>query len=162
MEEKTVFTTKEAAKYLGVSQSTIYRMEKQGLMSSIRTPGGQRRFSRESLERYLEECQNFEAPQNPSKYRKSDIAVKNTEMNYKIGKIAIEKELQKIYKERSEWSEINKNLNYVIPHHEITKRELIISLQHILYKIEEAKKEGDKNKENFNLGLYYLITSVLE
>ncbi len=29
MEEKTVFTTKEAAKYLGISTATIYRMEKQ-------------------------------------------------------------------------------------------------------------------------------------
>lgn len=83
-------------------------------------------------------------------------------MNYKIGKIAIEKELQKIYKERSEWSEINKNLNYIIPNHEITKRELILSLQQILYKIEKAKKEGDKNKENFNLGIYFLIKSVVE
>ena len=63
MEEKNVFTTKEAAKYLGISTATIYRMEKQGLISSLRTPGGQRRFNRENIEKYLRESQNFEAPQ---------------------------------------------------------------------------------------------------
>lgn len=84
MEEKTVFTTKEAAKYLGVSQSTIYRMEKMGFVSSIRTPGGQRRFSREGLERYLEESQNFEAPQNPSIYRKSVITLEEPEATYTV------------------------------------------------------------------------------
>jgi excisionase family DNA binding protein len=41
-EEK--FTTKQAAEFLGVSTSTIYRMEKQNLIESIRTPEGQRRF----------------------------------------------------------------------------------------------------------------------
>ncbi len=46
MEEKAVYTTKEAAKYLGISSSTIYRMEKQGLISAIKTPGGQRRFNK--------------------------------------------------------------------------------------------------------------------
>lgn len=82
MEEKTVFTTKEAAKYLGISTSTIYRMEKQGLISSIKTPGGQRRFSKENIERYLKESQNFEAPQNPSRFKKSDFMIKESEAVY--------------------------------------------------------------------------------
>jgi excisionase family DNA binding protein len=69
MEEKTIFTTKEAAKYLGISTSTIYRMEKQGLLSSIKTPGGQRRFRIKILEKYLKISKNFKAPQNPSKYK---------------------------------------------------------------------------------------------
>lgn len=71
MEEKNIFTTKEAAKYLGISQSTVYRMEKQGLISSTRTPGGQRRFSRENLDLYLRKSRHFKAPQNPSKYKKT-------------------------------------------------------------------------------------------
>ena len=50
MEEKNIFTTKEAAKYLGISTATIYRMEKQGLISSLKTPGGQRRFDRETID----------------------------------------------------------------------------------------------------------------
>ncbi len=86
MEEKTVFTTKEAAKYLGISTATIYRMEKQGLISSLRTPGGQRRFNKETIEKYLRESQNFEAPQNPSryKYQKTDFKVKELETAYGI------------------------------------------------------------------------------
>ncbi len=30
MKEKSALTTKEAAKHLGISQSTVYRMEKHG------------------------------------------------------------------------------------------------------------------------------------
>ena len=85
MEVKTVFTTKEAAKYLGISPATIYRMEKQGLIFSTRTPGGQRRFSRENIERYLTESQNFGAPQNPSQYKKLDFLIKETESAYQMG-----------------------------------------------------------------------------
>lgn len=72
----------------------------------------------------------------------------------------IENELQKIYKEMRRWRKINKKLNYMIPSHEISRRESILSLQQILYKIEDAKKEGDKNKEYFNLSLYYLTKSA--
>ncbi|MDI6840702.1 MAG: excisionase family DNA-binding protein [bacterium] len=46
-ENKAVYTTKEAANYLGVSPSIIYRMEKIGSLSSTKTKGGQRRFSQE-------------------------------------------------------------------------------------------------------------------
>jgi len=49
MEEKTFLTTKDTAQYLGISPATIYRMEKQGLIISSRTPGGQRRFNREQI-----------------------------------------------------------------------------------------------------------------
>ena len=53
MEDKAVYTTKEAADYLGVSPSTIYRMEKRGLLSPTKTTGGQRRFSQKDLEEPL-------------------------------------------------------------------------------------------------------------
>jgi len=84
MEEKSIYTTKEAAKYLGISPATIYRMEKQGLISSTKTPGGQRRFSRKSIERYLEVSQDFEAPQNPSRYKRKDFMVKEAEAVYVV------------------------------------------------------------------------------
>lgn len=61
--------TKQAAALLGVSPKTIYRMEEKGLIQSIRTPGGQRRFNRDDLENYLTASKSFTAPQNPSKYR---------------------------------------------------------------------------------------------
>lgn len=93
MEEKIVFTTKEAAKYLGISTSTIYRMEKQGLISSIKTPGGQRRFTKEDLEKYLQESRNFEAPQNPSRFKKTDFMIKEAETTYVASQVAQTDEL---------------------------------------------------------------------
>lgn len=62
MEDKTIYTTKEAADYLGVSPSTIYRMEKRGLLSPKKTSGGQRRFSQKNLEECLRKSQSFETP----------------------------------------------------------------------------------------------------
>jgi len=90
MEEKNNYTTKETAKYLGISTATIYRMEKQGLISSTKTPGGQRRFSRKTIEKYLRESQNFEAPQNPSRYKKTDFIIKEAEATYVAKPIAIQ------------------------------------------------------------------------
>ncbi len=82
MDEKAKYTTKEAAKLLGVSEATIYRMEKKGLLTSIRTPGGQRRFSNESIEIYLKKSRKFEAPQNPSQFKKASVLVKETKVDY--------------------------------------------------------------------------------
>ena len=90
MEEKTVYTTKETAKYLGISTATIYRMEKQGLISSNKTPGGQRRFNKEIIERYLKESQNFEAPQNPSRFKKTDFMIREAEATYVAKPIALQ------------------------------------------------------------------------
>jgi excisionase family DNA binding protein len=64
-----MLNTKQSAALLGVSPKTIYRMEKKGLLQSIRTPGGQRRFNREDLENYLTASKSFIAPQNPSRYK---------------------------------------------------------------------------------------------
>jgi site-specific DNA-methyltransferase (cytosine-N4-specific) len=63
-----MLNTKQAAIFLGVSTKTIYRMEKKGLLHPIRTPGGQRRFPKHSLETYLNKSREFAAPQNPSKF----------------------------------------------------------------------------------------------
>jgi len=41
--EGRVLTVKEAAKYLSVSALALYRMEKKGVLSAYRTPGGHRR-----------------------------------------------------------------------------------------------------------------------
>lgn len=61
--------TKQAAAILGVSPKTVYRMEKNGLIESVRTPGGQRRFNLKNLENYLDKSKSITAPQNPSKYK---------------------------------------------------------------------------------------------
>lgn len=61
-----LYTVKKAASFLGISTSTIYRAEEKGLLKAIKTPGGQRRFEKEELEKYKEESINIKAPQNPS------------------------------------------------------------------------------------------------
>ena len=47
-ERQLVFTSSQAAAYLGVSLATIRRWTDAGHVSCYRTPGGQRRFSRPS------------------------------------------------------------------------------------------------------------------
>jgi excisionase family DNA binding protein len=46
-------TTSQAAAHLGVSLSTVRRWSDTGHLNGYRTPGGQRRFSREQLETFV-------------------------------------------------------------------------------------------------------------
>jgi excisionase family DNA binding protein len=50
---RLVFTSSQAAGYLGVSLATVRRWADAGHLAYYRTPGGQRRFSREQLERFV-------------------------------------------------------------------------------------------------------------
>jgi excisionase family DNA binding protein len=50
-------STSQAAKALGVSLGTIRRWADMGYLESYRTPGGQRRFSVEQIEQFLETLQ---------------------------------------------------------------------------------------------------------
>lgn len=54
-----MLTAKQAAKYLSVSVITLRRMEKMGVLSPYRTPGGHRRYSIEMLEEYLENSREW-------------------------------------------------------------------------------------------------------
>jgi len=56
VKKRSFYTTKEAAKYLGVNTSTVYRMEKRGLINSIKTPGEQRCFSKKNIESTLKKA----------------------------------------------------------------------------------------------------------
>jgi MerR family transcriptional regulator, light-induced transcriptional regulator len=47
-------TASEAARHLGVSISTVRRWSDAGHLAGYRTPGGQRRFSVEQLDAFLE------------------------------------------------------------------------------------------------------------
>jgi excisionase family DNA binding protein len=51
-ERQLVFTSSQAARYLGVSLATIRRWADAGHLECYRTPGAQRRFSREQLESF--------------------------------------------------------------------------------------------------------------
>jgi excisionase family DNA binding protein len=48
-----VFTSSQAARYLGVSLATIRRWTDSGHISCYRTPGGQRRFARTQLDDFI-------------------------------------------------------------------------------------------------------------
>lgn len=70
---KDLLTTKEAAKYIGVSTSTVYRMIKTGILLPTKTPGGQRRFLIDDLDQFMEESRSFEAPQKPALHKADEI-----------------------------------------------------------------------------------------
>lgn len=59
-EYKAMYGTSEAACYLGVSRSTVYRMEKRGLLSPEKTSTGHRRFKQKDLDKFLRKSQRLE------------------------------------------------------------------------------------------------------
>jgi excisionase family DNA binding protein len=52
-DRRLVFTSSQAALYLGVSLATIRRWTDAGHIACYRTPGGQRRFSRAQLDGFI-------------------------------------------------------------------------------------------------------------
>jgi excisionase family DNA binding protein len=63
-DRQLVFTSSQAARYLGVSLATVRRWTDAGHISCYRTPGGQRRFSRKQLDGFVASMQRAgnEAP----------------------------------------------------------------------------------------------------
>lgn len=70
MKKNQLFSTKKASEYLGISVSTVYRMEEQGILRPMRTPGGQRRFDINELDKFKETSKMISAPQMPSRNTK--------------------------------------------------------------------------------------------
>jgi excisionase family DNA binding protein len=62
-DRQLVFTSSQAARYVGVSLATIRRWADAGHLSCYRTPGGQRRFSREQLDEFVSSLRG-DAPTN--------------------------------------------------------------------------------------------------
>jgi excisionase family DNA binding protein len=52
-DRRLVFTSSQAARYLGISLATVRRWTDAGHISCYRTPGGQRRFSRDQLDDFI-------------------------------------------------------------------------------------------------------------
>ena len=63
-DRRLVFTSSQAARYLGVSLATIRRWTDAGHVSCYRTPGGQRRFAREQLDEFMSSMQRDAAVEN--------------------------------------------------------------------------------------------------
>jgi excisionase family DNA binding protein len=57
-ERQLFFTSSQAAGYIGVSLATIRRWTDAGHIHCYRTPGGQRRFSRDQLDDFITSMQN--------------------------------------------------------------------------------------------------------
>ena len=55
-------STSQAARALGVSLGTIRRWSDMGYLESYRTPGGQRRFSREQIDQFIVSLQRDTQP----------------------------------------------------------------------------------------------------
>ena len=60
------FTSSEAARYLGVSLATVRRWTDAGHIACYRTPGAQRRFSREQLDAFIDSMSRAEQPRTPA------------------------------------------------------------------------------------------------
>lgn len=74
-DSQLVFTSSQAARYLGVSLATVRRWTDAGFLTGYRTPGGQRRFSREQLDGFIASLQRTdERRSQPSPSRESKPA----------------------------------------------------------------------------------------
>lgn len=72
-DSQLVFTSSQAARYLGVSLATVRRWTDAGFLTGYRTPGGQRRFSREQLDGFIASLQRTDerrAESSPSQESK--------------------------------------------------------------------------------------------
>lgn len=81
-----MLTTKKLADFLGVSTKTIYRIEKKGLLQSIRTPGGQRRFPYSAIKNYISKCKN-----NNYSQKLNHLMLKEEKENYLLDKEELDK-----------------------------------------------------------------------
>ncbi|MDY7078790.1 MAG: GAF domain-containing protein [Chloroflexota bacterium] len=50
---KKLLTVQEACQYLGISRTTLLKTEDEGLITSLRTVGGHRRYLRQTLDQYI-------------------------------------------------------------------------------------------------------------
>lgn len=53
-DRKILLKAKEAAEYLRISLFTLNKIERSGMLTPFRTPGGHRRYSLDMLNQYLE------------------------------------------------------------------------------------------------------------
>ncbi|HSZ13669.1 MAG TPA: helix-turn-helix domain-containing protein [Solirubrobacteraceae bacterium] len=63
-ERQLVFTSSQAARYVGVSLATVRRWTDAGHIDCYRTPGGQRRFSRAQLDEFIASMQRTSPSQD--------------------------------------------------------------------------------------------------
>ncbi|MGB2895113.1 MAG: helix-turn-helix domain-containing protein [Anaerolineales bacterium] len=57
-----LLNARQAAEYLGISLSTLRRIEREGSLIPFRTPGGHRRYRINMLDEYLERSRGLYQP----------------------------------------------------------------------------------------------------
>jgi len=72
-EKMSLLRSREAAEYLNVSLATLGRIEKEGRLMPLRTPGGHRRYSLAMLNEYLERSRQQSLSANPSIRRAKNV-----------------------------------------------------------------------------------------
>src|ERR1700677_463792 len=65
-ERQLVFTSSQAARYVGVSLAPVRRWTDAGHIDCYRTPGGQRRFSRPQLDEFIASMQRTGPAEEPA------------------------------------------------------------------------------------------------
>jgi excisionase family DNA binding protein len=73
-DRRLVFTSSEAARYLGVSLATIRRWTDAGHIGCYRTPGGQRRFSRVQLDEFIASMQHDSPSSHAEPHQAAHVA----------------------------------------------------------------------------------------
>jgi excisionase family DNA binding protein len=74
-ERQLVFTSSQAARYVGVSLATVRRWTDAGHIECYRTPGGQRRFSRTQLDEFIASMQRAGASEDTAAGQHHDAQV---------------------------------------------------------------------------------------
>ncbi len=72
LDSNQLLNARQAAEYLGISLSTLGRIEREGNLIPFRTPGGHRRYRTNMLDEYLELsrdlCQSTKSLSNAQVY----------------------------------------------------------------------------------------------
>ena len=74
-ERQLVFTSSQAARYVGVSLATVRRWTDAGHIECYRTPGGQRRFSRTQLDEFIASMQRAGSSEDTAAVQHRDAQV---------------------------------------------------------------------------------------
>jgi site-specific DNA-methyltransferase (adenine-specific) len=80
-------TIKEASEYLKISSSKIYRLINQGLINSVKTPKGQRRFNEEDLIKFLKKTQPIKQKSKLYEAQNNDLYAEEIQAVYGLKNI---------------------------------------------------------------------------
>jgi excisionase family DNA binding protein len=82
------YDSPEAAEYLGISLSTLYRMERRGAIRPLRTAGGHRRFTKGMLDEFLAKSSKGQLPKAQPVQQTAAPAVVKTARQPKFSPVA--------------------------------------------------------------------------